>query len=135
MIVKIVSAGVSGISAVPVDVEVDGSNGDPGLTVVGLPDKSISESKERVRAAIDNAGYDWPVLRLTVNLAPADLKKEGSAYDLPIAIGALGVSHQVDPNSISRHAMIGELALDGGHGRASLFRRARGRHGDRVSTR
>ncbi|MCB9893111.1 MAG: YifB family Mg chelatase-like AAA ATPase [Planctomycetes bacterium] len=116
MIVKIVSAGVSGIAAVPVDVEVDGSPSkanDPQFTVVGLPDKSITEARERVRAAVDNAGYDWPVLRLTVNLAPADLKKEGSAYDLPIAIGAMGVSHQVDPNAIGRHAMIGELALDG----------------------
>lgn len=116
MIVKISSAGVSGIMAVPVDVEVDGASTnstDPSFMVVGLPDKSISEARERVRAAIDNAGYDWPFLRLTVNLAPADLKKEGSAYDLPIAIGALAVSHQVDPNAIGRHAMIGELALDG----------------------
>ena len=113
MIVRIISAGVSGIAAVPVDVEVDGSGGDPYFIVVGLPDKSINESRERVRAAIENAGYDWPMLRLTVNLAPADLKKEGSAYDLPIAVGAMGVNHQVDPNAIGRHAMIGELALDG----------------------
>ena len=117
MIVKVLSAGVSGIAAVAVDVEVDGSqagkNGDASFMVVGLPDKSISEARERVRAAIENAHYDWAFMRLTVNLAPADLKKEGSAYDLPIAIGALGVSNQVDPNAIGRHAMIGELALDG----------------------
>jgi magnesium chelatase family protein len=117
MIVKIASAGVSGIAAAPVDVEVDGSptkkDNDFHFTVVGLPDKSINEARERVRAAIDNAGYDFPTLRITVNLAPADFKKEGSAYDLPIAIGSLGVSHQVDPNAIGRHAMIGELALDG----------------------
>lgn len=119
MIAKITSAGVTGISAVPIDVEVDGSRGDPVTTVVGLPDKSITEARERVRAAIDNAGYDWPVMRLTVNLAPADLKKEGSAYDLPIAVGALTVSHQIDPNAVSRFAMIGELALDGGIRRVS----------------
>lgn len=112
---RIMSAGVSGISAVPVDVEVDGAStsGEPVTIVVGLPDKSISESKERVRAAIDNAGYDWPFLRLTINLAPADLKKEGSAYDLPIAIGTLTISNQINPEAVGRFAMIGELALDG----------------------
>lgn len=117
MIVKITSAGVSGISAVPVDVEVDGSphlsESAPPFNVVGLPDKSIGEARERVRAAVQNAGYDFPGQRLTVNLAPADFKKEGPAYDLPIAIGILAVSHQVNQESVTRHAMIGELALDG----------------------
>lgn len=115
MIVRILSAGVVGIEATGVDVEVDGARAvqDPSFTTVGLPDKSVSESKERVRAAIANSGYDFPVQRITVNLAPADLKKEGPAYDLPIAVGLLAVSHQVDPNAVTRYAMAGELALDG----------------------
>jgi magnesium chelatase family protein len=117
MSVRIQSAGVTGIAAAPVDVEVDGaqvgrdSGGD--FMVVGLPDKSINESRERVRSAINNSGYDFPILRLVVNLAPADLKKEGPAYDLPIAVGTLAVSNQISPDAIARHAMIGELALDG----------------------
>lgn len=117
MVVRISSAGVSGIAAVPVDVEVDGSptsgNNEPSFIVVGLPDKSVSEARERVRSAIDNAGYDSPHMRVTVNLAPADFKKEGPAYDLPIAVGLLAVSNQVDPNAVGRAAYIGELALDG----------------------
>ncbi|MCC7509284.1 MAG: YifB family Mg chelatase-like AAA ATPase [Planctomycetes bacterium] len=118
MIVRIQSAGVMGIAAAPVDVEVDGApvgrgGGDAHFAVVGLPDKSITESRERVRAAISNSNYDFPAMHITVNLAPADLKKEGPAYDLPIAVGVLGVSNQIDANAISRHAVIGELALDG----------------------
>jgi magnesium chelatase family protein len=118
MSVRIQSAGVTGIAAAPGDVEVNGTQvardgAGADFMVVGLPDKSITESRERVRAAIDNSGYDFPVLRLVVNLAPADLKKEGPAYDLPIAVGALAVSNQISPDSIARHAMIGELALDG----------------------
>ncbi len=115
MIVRIQSAGVVGIEAMGVDVEVDGARtqGDPVFTTVGLPDKSVNESKERVRAAIDNSGYDFPLLRITVNLAPADMKKEGPAYDLPMAVGLMAVNHQIDPNAVTRFAMVGELALDG----------------------
>lgn len=114
-VVRIQSAGVAGIAASPVDVEVNGAQAarETTFTVVGLPDKSINESRDRVRAAIGNAHYDFPFLHITVNLAPADLKKEGPAYDLPIAVGLLAVSSQVDPNNVERHAMIGELALDG----------------------
>jgi magnesium chelatase family protein len=117
MIARVTSAGVVGIAAMPVDVEVDGApggkNGEHPTIVVGLPDKSVSESKERVRAAIENSSYDWPLLRITVNLAPADLRKEGPAYDLPIAVGILTVSRQIDAEAVTRHAMVGELALDG----------------------
>jgi len=117
MICKVQCAGIAGIAATPVEVEVDGApilgQGTPEFLVVGLPDKSINESRERVRAAIENAGYDFPVQRITVNLAPADLKKEGPSYDLPIAVGLLTINHQIDANAISRYAMIGELALDG----------------------
>jgi magnesium chelatase family protein len=115
MIVRIQSAGVTGIAAAPVDVEVNGAHAgqSPTFNVVGLPDKSITESRDRVRAAIGNCKYDFPFMHITVNLAPADLKKEGPAYDLPIAVGVLGVSSQVSAEHIGRHAMIGELALDG----------------------
>lgn len=117
MICKVQCAGIAGIAATPVEVEVDGApvlgNSSPEFLVVGLPDKSINESRERVRAAIENAGYDFPVQRITVNLAPADLKKEGPSYDLPIAVGLLTINHQLDANAIARFAVIGELALDG----------------------
>lgn len=114
-VVRIQSAGVAGIAASPVDVEVNGAQAgrDATFTVVGLPDKSITESRDRVRAALGNAHYDFPFLHITVNLAPADLKKEGPAYDLPIAVGLLAVSSQVNAEAVERHAMIGELALDG----------------------
>ena len=117
MIVRILSAGVVGIEAASVDVEVDGARvpegGNPFTVVVGLPDKSVNESKERVRAAVENSGYDFPFMRITVNLAPADMKKEGPAYDLPIAVGVMATNHQIDPNMVTRYAMVGELALDG----------------------
>ncbi|MEE9312199.1 MAG: YifB family Mg chelatase-like AAA ATPase [Planctomycetota bacterium] len=117
MITRVTSAGVTGIAATPVDVEVDGAmwsgESEPPFVIVGLPDKSVAESKERVKSAISNSGYDVPALKITVNLAPADMKKQGPSYDLPIAIGVLTVGHQVDPHAVSRHAMIGELALDG----------------------
>jgi magnesium chelatase family protein len=115
MIVRILSAGVVGIEAAGVDVEVDSAPAgeQPSFTTVGLPDKSVNESKERVRAAVNNAGYDFPFMRITVNLAPADMKKEGPAYDLPIAVGVMATNHQIDPNAVTRYAMVGELALDG----------------------
>jgi magnesium chelatase family protein len=117
MICKVQCAGIAGIAATPVEVEVDGApivgQSSPEFLVVGLPDKSINESRERVRAAIENAGYDFPVQRITVNLAPADLRKEGPSYDLPIAVGLLAINHQIDHNAVGRFAMIGELALDG----------------------
>ncbi len=115
MIVRILSAGVIGIEAAGVDVEVDSAPAgeQSSFTTVGLPDKSVNESKERVRAAVSNAGYDFPFMRITVNLAPADMKKEGPAYDLPIAVGVMATNHQIDPNTVTRYAMVGELALDG----------------------
>lgn len=81
------SAALFGVDAVPVEVEVDVSPGLPAFTVVGLPDQSVSEARERVRAAVRNAGLPFPAARITVNLAPADLRKEGPLYDLPIALG------------------------------------------------
>lgn len=109
---KVFSASVLGLDALPIEVEVDISNGLPCLTIVGLPDKAIDESKERVRSAIKNSGVIFPVKKLTINLAPADLKKEGPAYDLPIAIGVLIADEQI-PKIHEKVIFVGELALDG----------------------
>jgi len=94
-------------------VEVDVSNGIPTYETVGLPDAAVRESRERVRAAIKNSGFDFPMSRITVNLAPADMKKEGSVYDLPIAIGILAATGQVKLSFVGDTVFLGELALDG----------------------
>lgn len=109
---KVFSASVVGLDALLIEVEVDISNGLPSLTIVGLPDKAIEESKERVRSAIKNSSVNFPIKKLTINLAPADLKKEGPAYDLPIAIGVLLADEQI-PNFVEKVVFCGELALDG----------------------
>ncbi len=113
MLAKILSGAVVGLDAVPVTVEVDiASQGLPSFTIVGLPDKAVEESKERVRAAIKNSGAEFPAKRITVNLAPADLPKAGPAYDLPIALGILIASEQlIAPTDESFY--LGELSLDG----------------------
>ncbi len=96
MLAKVTSCAVVGLDGALVDVEVYISNGQPGLTIVGLPDAAVQESRERVRAAIKNSGFNYPFdKRITVNLAPADLRKEGPAYDLPIAVGLLIASEQI----------------------------------------
>ena len=113
MLAKVLSAAVVGLDAVPVEVEIDiASQGLPSFTIVGLPDKAVEEAKERVRSAIRNSGADFPARRITVNLAPADLPKEGPSYDLPIALGILIASGQLKPE-ISDALFSGELALDG----------------------
>lgn len=113
MLAKIISAAVVGLDAVPITVEVDvAAQGLPSLTIVGLPDKAVEESKERVRAAIKNSGADFPAKRITINLAPADLPKEGPAYDLPIALGILIASEQLKAE-VSDSIFLGELSLDG----------------------
>lgn len=114
MLAKITSAAVIGLDAVPITVEVDiAALGLPSFQIVGLPDKAVEESKERVRAALKNSGADLPAKRIIVNLAPADLPKEGPAYDLPIALGILIASEQLtaDPQD---SVFLGELSLDGG---------------------
>jgi magnesium chelatase family protein len=113
MLAQVNSGAVVGLDAVPVTVEVDiASQGLPSFTIVGLPDKAVEESRERVRAAIKNSGADFPAKRITVNLAPADLPKAGPAYDLPIALGILVASGQL--NTIPNDAVfVGELSLDG----------------------
>ena len=114
MLAKITSAAVVGLDAVPITVEVDiAAQGLPSFTIVGLPDKAVEESKERVRAALKNSGCDLPAKRITINLAPADLPKEGPAYDLPIALGLLIASEQLTPRDLSDSVFLGELSLDG----------------------
>ena len=113
MLAKIHTAAVLGLTAVPVTAEVDVSDGLPGLTIVGLPDATVRESKERIRSAIKNTGFAWPQTRVTVNLAPADVRKEGSAFDLPMALGLLAASKQIGLEPLEKIVALGELALDG----------------------
>lgn len=113
MLARVFSGAIVGLDSVPIEVEVDiASQGLPSFTIVGLPDKAVEEAKDRVRSAIKNSGADFPAKRITVNLAPADLPKEGPAYDLPIALGILIASDQLKAD-ISKTLVVGELALDG----------------------
>ncbi|MFQ5866688.1 MAG: YifB family Mg chelatase-like AAA ATPase [bacterium] len=107
------SSAVLGIEAYSVKVEVDISSGLPSFSTVGLPDTAIRESKDRVLAAIKNSGYEFSMKRITVNLAPAAVKKEGAAFDLPIALGILAASGQLSPERLQRYIILGELSLDG----------------------
>jgi magnesium chelatase family protein len=113
MLAKVLSSAVIGIDAYVVEVEVDISEGLPSFTTVGLPEGAVRESKERVKAAIKNSGYHFPSDRITVNLAPADIKKEGSAFDLPMALGILAATGLVEKSSCSEYLFLGELSLDG----------------------
>lgn len=113
MLATVKSYGLSGLEGYPVAVEVDSSPGLPRWEVVGLPDAAVKESKERVRAALKNSGFEYPQGRIIVNLAPADLKKEGPIYDLAIAIGTLAASGQLKLREFSDAAFMGELSLDG----------------------
>ncbi|MBU0493210.1 MAG: YifB family Mg chelatase-like AAA ATPase, partial [Chloroflexi bacterium] len=113
MLASVTSCAVVGLEGAIVEVEVDISPGLPSLIIVGLPDAALKESRERVRAAIDNSGLHWPMKRVTVNLAPADMRKEGPAYDLPIAAGVLVASRQGWPDKLEGTALVGELSLDG----------------------
>ena len=102
-----------GLNGIQITVEVDIANGIPGLDIVGLPDTAVRESRERVRAAIKNSGFEFPVRRITVNLAPADIKKDSSGLDLPIAVGILAASGQVKPMNCRGQVFAGELSLEG----------------------
>lgn len=113
MLAKVSSGAVIGIDAYVVDVEVDISAGLPSFTTVGLPEAAVKESKERVKAAIQNSGYPFPDDRITINLAPADVRKEGTGLDLPIAMGILAALNIVPGDLLSGYVMLGELSLDG----------------------
>ncbi|AVR01831.1 YifB family Mg chelatase-like AAA ATPase [Pluralibacter gergoviae] len=102
-----------GVNAPPITVEVHISSGLPGLTLVGLPETAVKESRDRVRSAIITSGYEFPAKKITINLAPADLPKEGGRYDLPIAIALLAASEQLKTGNLSQYELIGELALTG----------------------
>jgi magnesium chelatase family protein len=113
VLARLQSAAVVGVHATAVHVEVDVSNGLPFFTMVGLPDASVRESRDRVRAAIRNSGFEFPSHRITVNLAPADLRKAGAAFDLPIALGVLAASGLVERRDAADITIVGEISLDG----------------------
>jgi magnesium chelatase family protein len=110
---KTLSSAILGIDAYIIEVEVDISSGLPYFSTVGLPDGAVKESKDRVKSAIKNMGYRFPGTRITVNLAPADIKKEGSAFDLPIAIGILSADNHINKEILKQYVILGELSLDG----------------------
>jgi magnesium chelatase family protein len=113
MLAKIYSAAVYGIDAYEVEIEVNGAGGNPKIVIVGLPDTAVKESQDRVTTAISNSGYHWPRGRTTINLAPADIKKEGPSFDLPIALGMIAVNEELDGSMFDRFSFVGELALTG----------------------
>ena len=113
MLSQVCSAAVSGIDAYAVEVEVNCGYGDTFIALVGLPDAAVKESKDRVSTALTNSGYKFPMGRTTINLAPADVKKEGPSFDLPIALGMLAASEQIETDQLDNFIAVGELALTG----------------------
>src|SRR5574342_310815 len=113
MLARTYSCAVVGLDGVIVEVEVDYTNGLPGMTIVGLPDAAVQESRERVQTAVKNAGLHFPRHRIVVNLAPAAVRKEGPAYDLPIALGVIILSGSLPQEVVDNTIVIGELSLDG----------------------
>ncbi len=113
MLARTWSASLIGIDAIKVGVEVDIAGGLPGIVVVGLPDTAVQESRERVKTALKNAGYAFPMRKIVINLSPADLRKEGPSFDLPISVGILAASEQVNPQLLEDYLFLGEVSLDG----------------------
>ncbi len=113
MLTRVWSAAIAGIEAIKVGVEVDVSGGLPKIAIVGLPDTAVQESRERVKAALKNADFAFPVRKIVINLTPADLRKEGPCFDLPISVGILAASEQVDPQLLGDYLFYGEVSLDG----------------------
>src|SRR5437763_263597 len=114
MLAKVCSAAVNGIEAYPVEVEVNAGWGDTLVVIVGLPDAAVKESRDRVLTALNNSGFKFPMGRTTINLAPADVKKEGPSFDLPIAIAILAAAEQIETDQLDNYIIVGELALTGG---------------------
>jgi magnesium chelatase family protein len=113
MLAKVCSAAVNGIEAYPVEVEVNAGFGDTLIVIVGLPDAAVKESRDRVTTALINSGFKFTFGRTTINLAPADVKKEGPSFDLPIAVGMAAASEQLETDQLDNFVMVGELALTG----------------------
>src|SRR3977135_4196292 len=113
MLAKIYSAAVYGVDAYEVEIEVNGAGGDPHIIIVGLPDTAVKESQDRVTTAISNSGYYWPRGRTTINLAPADIKKEGPSFDLPIALAMIAAAQEIEEDLFANFSFVGELALNG----------------------
>ena len=113
MLSKVCSAAVNGIEAYPIEVEVNAGWGDTKIIIVGLPDAAVRESQDRVSTALGNSGFKFPMGKTTINLAPADVKKEGPSFDLPIAIGMLAASEQIETDQLDNFIIVGELALTG----------------------
>src|SRR5512137_297982 len=138
MLAKVCSAAVNGIEAYPVEVEVNAGYGDTLTVIVGLPDAAVKESRDRVLTALTNSGFAFTFGRTTINLAPADVKKEGPSFDLPIAIGMLAASEQIETDQLENFVMVGELALAGsvrsvkGVLPIAIQARREGRHGVMV---
>lgn len=114
MLSRIYSAAVYGVDAYEVEIEVNAGHGEPKIIIVGLPDTAVKESQDRVTTAINNSGYYWPRGRTTINLAPADTKKEGPSFDLPIALGMIAAAQEIDRDLFADFCFVGELALSGG---------------------
>lgn len=112
-LMKCLSYGINGTDGFPVTIEAYSNGGLPGMEIIGLPDASIKESKERVRAAVESSGYTFPFSRIIINLSPADTRKEGPSFDLPIAIAVMGLIHDAIPSVLTDTVLIGELSLDG----------------------
>src|SRR5690242_9650944 len=113
MLAKVLSAAVNGIEAYPVEVEVNDGYGETFIVIVGLPDAAVKESRDRVSTALTNSGFKFPMGKTTINLAPADVKKEGPSFDLPIALGMLAASEQIETTQLDHFVVVGELALTG----------------------
>src|SRR5690242_3209884 len=113
MLAKVLSAAVNGIEAYPVEVEVNDGYGETFIVIVGLPDAAVKESRDRVSTALTNSGFKFPMGKTTINLAPADVRKEGPSFDLPIAIGMLAASEQFACDQLENFLLTGELALTG----------------------
>ena len=113
MLARVCSAALNGIDAYPIEVEVNAGYGDTLVVIVGLPDAAVKESRDRVSTALTNSGYKFPMGKTTINLAPADVKKEGPSFDLPIAIGMLAASEQIETDQLDYFVITGELALTG----------------------
>src|SRR6516165_580907 len=113
MLARVCSSALNGIEAYPIEVEVNAGWGDTKIVIVGLPDAAVREAQDRATTALSNSGFKFPMGRTTINLAPADVKKEGPSFDLPIAIGMLAASEQLETDQLDNFSIVGELALTG----------------------